>query len=192
MTSSGLDIVAHFREGLRTQAGDRPASFGPAQAHRIIRRTAENGGHSVSLTGGRSPATGYMVAQKEGSHIIPAKDFFGEHGHRILGDYVRAHHEDFSRRGAHLGSWHDQDSGNVFLDISHNIQDRQEAEKMAQEHNQISLWDLKNKREIPAGGTGGLEKQGSADSCGTCGLPTAPVSATMEFFRRGGQDTLED
>ena len=186
-----FEVVAHFQQGLRTQARDRPASLNPALGHRIIQRTAQNGGHSVSLTSGRSPSAGYMVAQKDGSHIIPGKDFFGENGHRIPERLRAGPPCRFHRRGAHLGSWHDQDSGNVFLDISHNVQDRNEAEKMAREHDQIAMWDLKNKQEVPTGGSGGLEKQAAGHDCQACGLPTAPVSATMEFFRRGGQDTLD-
>jgi 8-oxo-dGTP diphosphatase len=177
--------------GIRTEARSREPTSSFRDMHRIIDRTHRNGGHSVSLTSGRSPSGGYMVAQQEGSHFLPAHEFFGPQGHHVLRSYIQGHASHFAQPGAHLGTWHDHESGNVFLDISHNVHGLEGATRMAQHHNQIAIWDLKNKQEIPTGGTGGLDKVAAADSCERCGLPAAKVSATMEFLRRGGQDTLE-
>jgi hypothetical protein len=167
-------------------------SFNLAMGHKIIERTRANGGHSASLVTGKSPHEGFMVAQKEGGHVIPAEHFFGPQGHQILSHYVGSHAEHFSHPTAHLGTWHDHESGNVFLDVAHNIHDPREAAEMGRQHDQISIYDLKRHEEVPTGGTGGLEKSAVADGCGTCGLPTTKVSATMEFLRRGGRPAEEE
>lgn len=179
---------------LRHEGAYRPQGpmTAPRDMHRIIDRTRRNGGHSISMTTGKSPGSGFMVAQEEGSHFMPAHEFFGPNGHHVLRNYVHAHADHLTQPGAHLGTWHDHESGNVFLDISHNVRDHGEAHQMAGKHNQIAMWDIKGRQEVPTGGSGGLDKVAAVDNCERCGLPQAGKSATMEFLRRGGQDTLED
>lgn len=123
-----------------------------------------------------------MVAHKDGSHILDAHDFYGPKGPRVLRDYVNAHHEDLYHPRAHLGTWHDQESGKVFLDIAHNIKDPGEAAEHARQNDQIAMWDLDHQHEVPTGGTGGLEKA-AALHCPLCGMEQASISATMAHLK---------
>lgn len=151
------------------------------QARNIVHDTHAHGGSSVNPFTGHHPMGGFMVADKDGSHIIDAKDFYGAHGSGILQDYVAHHGSAFADPDTHLGTWHDTQSGKVFLDVSHNVQDRNQAIALGRQNNQIAIWDVAGAQEIPTGGTGGLDK---AAGCSTCGLERAPhVSATREFAK---------
>lgn len=165
----------------------QPARVSLGQSRKLVEATRKNGGHSAHVKTMRSPRGGYMVAQEEGSHIVPSHEFFGAKGPRILRDYVHSHSTAFAHPRAHLGTWHDTESGNVFLDISHNVGDERQAIEMGKSQNQIAVWDVKNSREIPTGGTGGLEKSAARDEgllCPTCGLENTRKSATMQFAKQ--------
>jgi len=58
----------------------------------------------------------------------------------------------------YLGLWHNQDDGQVYLDVSENIMDENEATSRGRDRDQISIWDVANFKEIQTGGTGGIEK----------------------------------
>ena len=149
---------------------------------RLVEATRKQGGMSVSLGSGRAPRSGYMVAHSDGSHILDASDFYGPKGPRILRDYVQAHRQDLYHPRAHLGTWHDQDSGKVFLDVAHNIKDPETAIEHARAHDQIAMYDLDRNAEVPTGGTGGLAKA-AALRCPLCGLEQTSISATMAHLK---------
>jgi hypothetical protein len=56
---------------------------------------------------------------------------------------------------ASVGAWsHD---GKTELEISETPKNLEEAKALAQKNNQVSIWDLKNGKEIPTGGTGTVD-----------------------------------
>lgn len=178
------DSHGRWGHGGGTAVIDRPTrSMSRHDAQGIVDETRTHGGSSTNPFTGHHPTGGYMVAQKDGGHIMDAKDFYGSKGAHLLQDYVDAHSSDFASPDSHLGTWHDSDSGKVFLDISHNVLDHDQATKLGRDNDQIAIWDVKNSQEISTGGTGGLDKAETAATCETCGHERTNVSATTQFAR---------
>jgi hypothetical protein len=133
-------------------------------APEIVRSTLErvkaNGGLSVNLKDGSEPTKGFMVAKgKKYAAIVKAEDFFDEtKGAEILSSYMKRNKADLATGKNYLGLWHNQDDGQVYLDVSENIMDENEATSRGRDRDQISIWDVANFKEIQTGGTGGIEK----------------------------------
>ena len=132
----------------------------PEVVRSILDRVRENGGLSVNLKDGSEPTKGFMVAKgKKYAAIVKADDFYDEaKGAEILSSYMKQHKADLATGKNYLGLWHNTDDGQVYLDVSENIQDEAEATSRGRARDQISIWDVANFKEIPTGGTGGIEK----------------------------------
>jgi hypothetical protein len=117
----------------------------------IIRNSPE--GFSVTPAG-VIPTSGYMVSLPGHSAFLPMGALTGPGAQAILQNYANAHAAPLSEPGAHFGGWHDTSANHVVLDVSHNVKDRSEAIARGRAQNQISIWDVKGKREIQTGGTG--------------------------------------
>lgn len=132
----------------------------PEVVRSVLDRVKENGGLSVNLKDGSEPTKGFMVAKgKKYAAIVKADDFYDEtKGAEILSSYMKQHKADLATGKNYLGLWHNTEDGQVYLDVSENIQDEAEATSRGRERDQISIWDVANFKEIPTGGTGGIEK----------------------------------
>ena len=98
-----------------------------------IERTQQTGGASVEVVTGReAPATGYMVATAE-SHEIRLAEVTVE----ALVDYLESIEW---REGLYLGLW--TEGGEVFVDVSQRIEDREEALRQARILDEIAVFDL--------------------------------------------------
>jgi hypothetical protein len=76
----------------------------------------------------------------------------GPGGQKIINDFVQKNSDLYANNPAmHIGGWNE---GKVSLDPSENIADRNKAYSEGVARNQISIWDVKNQKEIPTGGTG--------------------------------------
>ena len=130
--------------------------MGAGVASSILERVKANGGLSVNMVDGSEPTSGYMVAKgTEYGATVKADDFYdAEKGPKILADYMKQHKEDLGTGKNYLGLWHNTEDGNVYLDISENIQSRSEAISAGQARDQISIWDVANFAEVQTGGTG--------------------------------------
>lgn len=53
-----------------------------------------------------------------------------------------------------IGTWHDKDSGQHYVDVSVVTPDRKRAIDLGKQYNQKAVWDLKNSEAIDTGGTG--------------------------------------
>jgi len=133
----------------------------------IIEKVAANEGLSVRMLTGKEPTAGFMVARKEFSSIVPASDFFEKStGVNILESYFNSKKEQLGGKN-YLGIWHDKKNDEVVLDVVDNILKQDEAIRAGRERNQQAIWDVKNKQEIPTGGTGGREKTTGVRGTGT-------------------------
>lgn len=169
------------------------ARMSAKRARDVIAATREAGGTSVQVGTGNTPTSGYMVSEKDGGHVMDAEQFYGPQGAGILQSYVSAHGDSLGAPDAYLGTWHDQASGKVFLDVSHNVADRGAAINLGKANDQIAIWDVARMEEVPTGGTGGLGKAAppadraappAAEApCPVCGLTRTNTSATLEHFR---------
>ena len=155
----------------------------------IQRRAIDEGGASVNLMGEEAPATGYMVSfpPVDGIDPVSKEDFEDpEKGPQAIRNLLDRG-LDLLKDGGYIGIWFDADDkvydseGNVvgdkpenerdpkyYLDISeyYTPDQLEEAKQVGRERNQIAIYDLENKTEIPVGGTGERE-EGQEDSRGT-------------------------
>ena len=166
-TLDGIEITRAKeveKHGEHDQSSHGSWAHGVEVAPEIVRstleRVKENGGLSVSLKDGSEPTKGFMVAKgKKFAAIVKADDFFDEaKGAEILSSYMKQHKAEFNNSNNYLGLWHNTDDGQVYLDVSENIEDEGEAISRGQSRDQISIWDVANLKEIQTGGTGGIEK----------------------------------
>lgn len=134
-------------------------------ADSIIERVRANGGLSVNMLDGSEPTKGYMVARGgTAGAIVSADDFYDPvKGPEALGDFLVTYQADLTG-GSYLGLWHNKEDGQVYLDVSDNIMDRDAAVAAGKDRNQISIWDVANFEEIETGGTGELGKAAASDS----------------------------
>lgn len=164
-SSKGLTLVMekHGTHDQKTHGNWATGGMGAGVADSILSRVRENGGLSVNMVDGSEPTSGYMVAKgaKYGS-VVSADDFYDPiKGPKILADYMKKHKAELGGGKNYLGLWHNKDDGQVYLDVSENIQDRERAISAGQKQDQISIWDVTNFAEIETGGTGNVEKTGS-------------------------------
>ena len=164
-SSKGLTLVMekHGTHDQKTHGSWATGGMGAGVADSILLRVRENGGLSVNMVDGSEPTSGYMVAKgaKYGS-VVSADDFYDPiKGPKILADYMKKHKKELGGGKNYLGLWHNKDDGQVYLDVSENIQDRERAISAGQKQDQISIWDVTNFAEIETGGTGNVEKTGS-------------------------------
>ena len=68
-----------------------------------------------------------------------------------IAEFVRKNQDLLKDPENSLGTWFNADDGKTYLDISKTVSDRQYALKLAEQHDQKAIWDLKNKVEIPSG-----------------------------------------
>ncbi len=132
----------------------------PEVVSSVLSRVKENGGLSVKMTDGSEPTKGFMVAKgRQYGAIVKADDFYDpEQGAKILADYMKRHKADLATGKNYLGLWHNTADGQVYLDVSENIEDEAEATARGRERDQISIWDVANFKEIDTGGTGSVGK----------------------------------
>ena len=124
---------------------------------KIINRVKDEGGLTISMIDGSEPETGYTFARgaKYGS-VVKAEDFYKDEN--VLAAYYIKHKADLTGGKYHLGLWHNEADGQVYLDVSQNIQDRERAIAQGIKNDQISIWDVVNKKEIPTGGSGAVKE----------------------------------
>ena len=124
---------------------------------KIINRVKDEGGLTISMIDGSEPETGYTFARgaKYGS-VVKAEDFYKDEN--VLAAYYIKHKADLTGGKYHLGLWHNEADGQVYLDVSQNIQDRERAISQGIKNDQISIWDVVNKKEIPTGGSGAVKE----------------------------------
>ena len=128
----------------------------PEAIRATIQRVKDEGGLTIDMKDGDMPKTGFTVAKgKKFAEIVKAEDFYNEtKGAEILTSYLKQHRSELNKENNYLGLWHNTDDGQVYLDVSENIQDEAEATSRGRDRDQISIWDVVNKKEIPTGGTG--------------------------------------
>jgi hypothetical protein len=120
----------------------------------VVQHIQQNpGGFSVTPNG-KTPTDGYMVSAPGRTKIVSESDISGPGGHRLIQQYAQDNADALRQQGAHLGGWTDKTTGKTYLDISHNIKDRNRAVSAGVKRNQIAIWDVRKQREISTGGSG--------------------------------------
>lgn len=100
----------------------------------LYNEVIENGGFSFNANF-ESPTKGYMVSLVGFEKVIPMENVTPY----LLGELFRQYSEQL-QDGEYVGAW--VDDGQLYLDISSNIQDKNEAVKLGNERNQLGIFDL--------------------------------------------------
>lgn len=100
----------------------------------------KNGGFSLSPDGS-TPKSGYMVSVQD-ILKMPLDLWLQLEDQASIDDYSKI----ASEVNGYIGCWIDED--NVYMDISTNIQDKNEALKIARINNQLAIYDINNNESI--------------------------------------------
>lgn len=115
-----------------------------ARAHQQI---LSNGGCTINLQGAE-PTSGYAFSPyPELERVLPSSGLSPQ----FILQYLKDNEHALAQPGNHLGAWNDQQSGNVFLDVSHIGPPTKDTIDEAKKANQIAVFDLANANEIPTG-----------------------------------------
>lgn len=122
----------------------------------ISRRTISGGGISINVRTGKEPKTGYMVAvHSERAVWISAEDAKDPVKRQSIMQKFRDDNLDIlKQKDNYFGTWLDPDTGEISLDISKCITDKDVAIEYATAHNEKAIWDVENMVSIDTGGTG--------------------------------------
>lgn len=121
------------------------------EASDLYKDVHNQGGFTYDTKTATYQTDGYAVSPYlASSQTVPFSEFSPEH----VSGYADAQAGLLSRADHYMGAWHDTESGNVYLDVSVVKATQAEAVTVAQLHNQIAIFDLKNGTEIATGGTG--------------------------------------
>jgi len=137
VSSAKLKLVEGSPDQPRDDHGRWTSEGGNAKA--IADATFRSGaGGSFSTHGQKRPTTGYMVAEKDHERIVDA------HTRDAVRDAVAKYRADYkaplTRDQVFLGTW--LEHGKLYLDNSHNIQDRKAAFAFSDAHNQFAVYNL--------------------------------------------------
>lgn len=103
---------------------------------KIYESTMNTGGASYHLNGS-TPKSGFMVSQVGAEKIISLKDFTEEIIENFVNENIKklSNNEDLC-----VGTW--ESEGQVYFDISENIQDKNKAISEGLKNNQLAIFDL--------------------------------------------------
>jgi hypothetical protein len=126
----------------------RTSNFDPADiAQHAYQRVLDDGGVTINLQG-HEPQEGYAYSPyPELERILPSQLLNPQAVH----SYLRDREDALAQPGHHLGLWHDQDTGNVFMDVSVVGPAHEDTVSEASKAKQKAVWDIKNQIEIPTG-----------------------------------------
>lgn len=128
------------------------ASVSDALASDLHNRLKEpDGGFTVDPRTGKDVTKGYAVAAfPERSKEIPLDQIQPSD----IQSYADNNADVLGKEGHMLGGWHDPATSNVWLDVSIVTSSKSKAIRIAQETNQIAIFDLQSFESINTGGTG--------------------------------------
>jgi len=116
---------------------------------KIVNKIKEENGFTYSLLTGEFPKSGYAVSLKDHEQKIKlsGEATLASLG-PILGNYIKKNIEKLLTLDSfyYVGGWIDDNT--LYLDISTIRMDRLKAERLGKKNEQISIFDLENKKEI--------------------------------------------
>lgn len=133
--------------------------FSDIKALRIAKFLTDHVGCSLNMAKGK-PFSGYMVSIEAGPTYMTEKvekdrklrwDTYVDYTYRAIDLNIQAIADWVRRVGSndhYFGSWRDENTGKVYIDISECIYDLDEALALARSRNELAIWDVKNNCEI--------------------------------------------
>jgi HK97 family phage portal protein len=112
-----------------------------------IKAIRESGGFSVNPFTADSPTTGYMVSVVPAAEtILDSPDAVTD---EVMEKFLKDNEQAFEDRPTlHVGGWLDKATGKVYLDLSEQFDDLDDAIDSAEGTNQLAIWDLNVGNEI--------------------------------------------
>lgn len=112
-------------------------------------RTLQNGGGTFTMVGVPvKHETGYYVGGLVPTSIVGVPE--GEHGRTWLADslkrFVLQHYRAIGHANAYVGTWVHE--GNVHIDGSQWVGDREQALELARARGELAVWDCKAGQEV--------------------------------------------
>jgi hypothetical protein len=137
--SPNQSVVAHGTPGRPSYA--KYHRGGPGSKERIARSArSPGGGFTYQPLTTNQPTTGWAVSiYPEHEVKLKASEVTRERVHAYVQDRMHVFRSDPQ---AHLGGWHDPDTGTVYLDISRVVGSRAEAMRLGREHRQKAVYSL--------------------------------------------------
>lgn len=109
-----------------------------------------SGGSTTNLKTGPVSGDLYSVSPYLDRSQVIAGPLQPQHLH----DYIKQNQDLLSKPDHHLGTWHDPETKQTFLDVGVTTPDKNKAIQLAQKHNQKAIFHLGTMTTIPTGGTG--------------------------------------
>jgi len=109
---------------------------------RLVNKVIEEGGFSINVNTGAIPGAGYMVSIPGAEEIRNIASF----DYKDIKSYAARHFEQLAIPGAYLGAW--LDGSEVYLDISINLDNLQDALGLARNNKQLAIYDLASDESI--------------------------------------------
>lgn len=159
-----LDGPVEFKSGGKTamvMEMTTPVSPQVKEAARRLYDPTEHNGFTGRPTnrGLTHPDTGYSVGVPGSTLVIPP-DIVNDRKRTkaLMAAWFDEHSADLNDN-SHLnfGAWTEEETGEVYLDLSEVYDSPQQAEAAAKARNEIAIWDIANGAPIPIGGTGGRD-----------------------------------
>lgn len=107
----------------------------------IYQETLQNGGASYNLYG-IAPKDGFMVAQMGAEEVILKENFTEE----ILHNFINKNLNRLKNKDICIGTW--ENEGKIYLDLSQNIKNRNQAIKQGIINKQLAIFDLSSFNSI--------------------------------------------
>lgn len=138
-----------FKKG--NSCGKGKGEGGDDKAERIAKKARASidtsGGFSIHPVSEQSPTTGYMVGVVKASEVV--LDSKEKVTAAVISEFLTDNAEQFEARpNLHVGGWIDGETGKVYLDLSEQFDDLDDAIDSAESTDQIAIWDLNDKAEI--------------------------------------------
>jgi hypothetical protein len=124
---------------------------------------------------GDVPQDGFIVAKQGTTKIVRQEQFLGDpvFAKDTIKAFMRKHARELSKPDSFLGIWHDKANGEVVLDVTFKVKDRDEAIAAGAKENQQYIWDVIAKEAIYTGGTGDRETE-SPEAAGEVAKASGP------------------
>lgn len=160
-----LNLLMHHADDLEASAGVVDVEFGRLGLEEIRR----SHGFTVHDHFGDSPRSGYMVSISPATEkVIPLASVTAQD----IADYRNAHKDLLADPDNYFGAWVWE--GNVYLDISRNVRDRDEALALGRRYNQLGIYDLARGETIEVPVAVAARRVFAMRACENCGARMSP------------------
>ena len=117
--------------------------FSYEMLYSVVEDTLANGGLTIKPFQNEKPETGYMVALEGYELQVPLTEFFTG----AVADYLGEHAQKLMDNPALcLGTWVNE--GIVYLDLSENVPNREQALELGRERHQLAIFNLETFEEV--------------------------------------------